>query len=64
MSDPKEIAMYGMKALEKNRLVEIPGFRNKLNALAVKFIPSKILMYMIYRSRKNNLKLMEIKSYR
>lgn len=57
MSDPKEIAMYGMKALEKNRLVEIPGFRNKLNALAVKFIPSKILMYMIYRSRKNNLKL-------
>lgn len=57
MSDPKEIAGAGMKALEKNRSVYIPGFRNKLNALAVKFIPSNILMDMIYSSRKKNIKL-------
>ncbi len=57
MSDPKKIAAAGMKALEKNRLVAVPGFRNKLNVFAVKIIPSKILMEIIYRSRKNNINL-------
>ena len=57
MSDPAEIAIAGLKALEKNKLVTVPGFRNKLIALAVKFIPSKILLDMIYRSRKKNIKL-------
>ncbi|HMS66227.1 MAG TPA: SDR family oxidoreductase [Ignavibacteria bacterium] len=55
MSDPEEVAVAGMKALERNELVAIPGFRNKLNALIVKFIPSKVLMNIIYRSKKNYL---------
>jgi len=56
MSDPKEIVIAGMKALEKNQSVVVPGIKNKLNAVMVKFIPSKILMGIIYRSKKSFLK--------
>ncbi|MBK8551100.1 MAG: SDR family oxidoreductase [Ignavibacteria bacterium] len=56
MSDPEDIAIAGMKALERNEIVTIPGFRNKLNAFLVKLIPSKVLMDILYRSKKNSLK--------
>jgi len=56
MSTPVEIALTGMKSLEKNELVAVPGFRNKFNSIVVKFIPAKILMNILYRSRRNNLK--------
>ncbi|MCB0725980.1 MAG: SDR family oxidoreductase [Ignavibacteriae bacterium] len=53
MADPKDIALSGMKALDKNNLVYIPGIRNKFNAMIVKIIPSKLLSDILYKSKKN-----------
>ncbi len=55
MSTPVEIALAGIKSLEKNELVAVPGFRNKFNSIIVKFIPAKILMNILYRSRRKKI---------
>jgi uncharacterized protein len=56
MSNPKTIALTGMKALEKSKGISIPGFRNQLNAFVVKFIPKKLLLHILYRSKSKIVK--------
>lgn len=53
MADPKDIALCGKKALDENKLVCIPGIKNKFNAMIVKIIPSKFLSDILYKSKKN-----------
>lgn len=54
MADPAEIALAGYTALVNGKQVEIPGIRNKLNAIVAKLMPTRLLTDLLYRRRKKS----------
>jgi hypothetical protein len=46
--------MFGFNAIKKNKLIAIPGFRNRIYTKILKFIPGKLITYILYRLKKKN----------
>lgn len=51
---PYEVASFGFNAIKKNKLIVIPGIRNRIYVNILKFIPRKLTTYVLYRLKKKN----------
>jgi len=47
LSDPREVAQYGYKAMLRGQTVAVPGFLNKLMAFNVHFLPQSITLPLV-----------------
>lgn len=54
MSSPAEVAACGYKAMNKNKLVAIPGLTNRVYTVIVKFFPRKLFAELMYVLKKRN----------
>jgi len=52
IATPYEVAMFGFNAIKKNKLIAIPGFRNRIYTKILKFIPGRLITYILYRLKK------------
>lgn len=55
MTDPSEVALAGYSALFKGKQLEIPGLKNKFNAIVAKLMPTRLLTDLLYRRRKKSI---------
>lgn len=55
MADPAEVALAGYSSLVKGKQLEIPGLKNKFNAIVAKLMPTSLLTDLLYRRRKKSI---------
>jgi len=51
----KLVAKYAIKKMLKNKTVIIPGIKNKIANIFIRFIPTKILLKIVYNYQKKKL---------
>ncbi|MNJ73301.1 hypothetical protein D3C77_700810 [compost metagenome] len=49
MMSPEEVALVAVRALEKNRAIIIPGWRNRLSALLPRLAPRWVMRRLLGR---------------
>lgn len=50
---PKEVVDYALKKMFKNKLVIIPGFKNKISLFLTRLLPLKLKLKVCYRLQKS-----------
>jgi short-subunit dehydrogenase len=46
---PQEVAEFGIRLMEKNKISGIPGWKNKAKTLIKHFMPEAVWFYLIKR---------------